>query len=187
MDKDINFKSAIIDEVIVEHRDGKGNLIRRHKLNTGFKHWLFKKLGLTHNSMCLAGIQDIAQWIGGLSAPTAYAFVGIGEGTTQDATADTVMQSVTHGLIRAVTPTTVTVTLTNDSMQWAHVFSKANDASLTGFTSAINEVGVTSAATSYHLLLHIAGATNYGAADSCNWDAGDTLSITIKCKVEQGA
>lgn len=186
MSKELTVKGLLIDEVIIEHRDKNGKLIRRHKLNSGFKHWLLKKLGLTHNCMCLAGIQDVAQWISGLSAPTAYGFMGIGSGTTGDTIDDTTLQTAV--LIRAVAGTVVTTTKANDTVRWVHVFSKANDASLTGFASDINEVAVTSAAgAGYHLLLHIAGAVNYGAVDHCTWDNGDLLSITINCKQEQGA
>ena len=172
----------MLDECIIEHRDRNGKLIKRHTCNSSLWHKFLVKLGLSHNSITAVAFADISGWVSGLIAPTAYTFVCIGTGTTQDAVGDTVMQILTKAT--AVVPTRINIAQTNDTIQWTHIFSFANDA-LTGI-SAVNEVGITSAATAYHLLLHIAGATNYGPVDSCNWDAGDTLSITIKCQIKQG-
>jgi hypothetical protein len=175
-------KLEILDEVIIEHRDRYGRLIKRHKCNSGLVHKILKKLGLAHNSITAVGFADIVQLITGLSAPDPYTFLAIGNGTTADNVADTVIEVETA--FNDVTPTCFTTTKTNDSAQWTHVFSAAND-SLSG-ADAINEVGITSANTSYNLLIHIAGSVNYGAVDNCNWDAGDTLSVTINCQIKQG-
>jgi hypothetical protein len=187
MGKIFNTKGMIIDEVVIVHTDGKTGKVTRHVCNRGFLHRVLRFLHLAHDSITAVGMADIAQWIGGLSSPNAFVDVGIGTGTTGDAVGDTQLQ--TSVLIRAVTPTAITVDQTNDTLQWAHVFSKANDASLTGFSSAVNEVGVFAGTVNgtSHMLLHIAGSTNYGAVDNCNWDNNDTLSITIKCQVKQGA
>ena len=69
----------------------------------------------------------------------------------------------------------------NDTSQWVHTFSKANDSELTG-TNTVTETGVFTAISSGTMLLRIVWA-----GDSCNWDAGDTLQLTIKCQMKQGS
>lgn len=115
-----------------------------------------------------------------------YIYIGIGTETSVDTQTDTSVSNTAFVLLRPVIPTISNNTFTGDIITWTHVFSQANDASLTG-TTAVKEVGITTAAASYRILVHISG-TNYAAsADSCVWDNGDTLTITITCKSEQGA
>jgi hypothetical protein len=183
-------RARMVDEVIIDHYNAKTGKHTIHKCNSGKLHRLLVKLHLDHNciiSSGAGGCADVAQWISGLSAPTAYTYVGIGTGTTQDAATDTKMQ--TGKKLTSVTPT---ITNSSGSLQdvvnWTHIFSNAND-SLTG-TDAINEVAienVSNVATEGKILVHIAGSSHYGSADSCNWTQGDTLSITITLKIEQGA
>lgn len=181
----------IVDHVEIVHTDGLTGKVTRHTCNTSLKHRILKFFHLAHNSMTnsgTGGIADIVSLVTGLAAPSAYVDIGIGTGTTGDAASDTKME--TGVILVAVTPTITSSTGSlKDQANWTHVFSHANDAGLTG-TSAINEVAienVTNVATTGKMLMHIAGGTNYGAVDNCIWDNGDTLSITIVIKFEQGA
>lgn len=179
-------RALMVDQVVVEHRDKNGVLIKRHVCNSGLIHKLLVKLKLAHNSLNAQGIADMAQWIGGLSSPTAYAYLGIGTETSVDTQTDVYNSNEAIVLMRSVTPTVSTGSLTNDTLTWTHVFSHANDASLTG-TTAVREVAVGTAASTWRTLIHISGSNYAAAADSCNWDNGDTLTITVTCKCEQGS
>jgi hypothetical protein len=176
----------LTDKCVIEHRDGKGNLIKRHGCNEGLWHKIKVKLGWEHNSLNAQGVGDVNFWITGNTAtPTAYKFIAIGTGTAVDTQTDTALT-----LVKAlsVTPSISTVTLSNDTITWACTFSSntSSGGSLTG-TSTIQEVGIITATTSYRILIHISG-TNYATAgDVCNWAQGDTLAITITSKTEQGA
>ena len=201
--------AKVADEVVFEHYDGKTGIrtrhnahgcwiekiypdgkVKRHFYFAGFVHKILVELGLATNSMTdngTGGIYDIVSLVTGIAAPTAYTYIGIGTGTAADASTDTKM---TGG---SAYSTSVTPTRTNssgslgDQAQWTHVFSSANDSSLSG-TWAVQEVAIQNAASNAtgHMLLHIAGS-NYGAsADNCIWGNGDTLTITITCKFEQG-
>lgn len=183
-------RAPIVDHVVIDHYNGLTGKHTIHTCNQSLKHRILKFFHLAHNSMTnsgTGGLSDVVNLVTGLAAPTAYTFIGIGTGTTGDASTDTKMQT-------GVKLVTVTPTVTSssgslkDQANWTHVFSNANDG-LTG-TSAINEVAIeniVTVATTGHMLMHIAGGTNYGAVDNCIWDNGDTLSITIVIKFEQGA
>ena len=185
-----NERALVLDHVEIIHYNGLTGKITKHTCNSGLLHKLLVKLHLAHNSMTnygTGGIADIVSLVTGLAAPAAYVDIGIGTSTTADSAADTKMG--TGVILVAVTPTiTSSAGSLKDQANWTHVFSHANDAGLTG-TSAINEVAienVTIVATTGKLLLHIAGATNYGAVDNCIWDNGDTLTVTIVCQFKQG-
>jgi len=188
-----NYKSklGITDEVVIEHYNGKTGKITKHKCNSRLWHRFLVKLGLATNCITnygTGGIFDIVSLVSGIAAPSPYVDIGIGTGTSNDAATDTKMQ--TGIILVAVTPTRTNSTGSlGDQIQWTHVFSHANDAGLTG-TNAINEVAienVTNVTTAGKMLLHIAGSTNYGPVDSCNWDQGDTLTIIISCKFQQSS
>src|SRR5208337_3695286 len=82
-------KSLVLDKCVVEHYHADTGKTTRHECNSGFWHKIKVKLGLEHNSLNAQGIADIAQWIGGLSSPTAYAYLGIGTETSVDTQTDT--------------------------------------------------------------------------------------------------
>jgi hypothetical protein len=174
-------KLDIIDTVIVTHRKKNGEIIRQHTLNTGRLHRILVRLHLAHNSITKYGMAEVSGLILGTTG-TAFTYVAIGTGTTADSvnsqTLGTEKKRKTASLSR------VSTDQTNDTAEWVATFSSAD--SLTG-TDSIDETGILNASSTGILLLHIAGTTNYGAADSCNWDQGDTLQITIKCQVKQGA
>lgn len=185
-------KAIIVDEVVFDHYIAKTGKHIIHKAHSKLSHRILVKLGLRHNSITnsgTGGLYDVVSWVSGIASPAAaYTYIGIGTGTSADASTDTKMG--TGVILVNVTPTrTNSGGSLGDQIQWTHVFSHANDSGLTG-SSAINEVAienVSTVATTGRMLLHISGGTNYGAVDNCNWDNGDTLTITITCKFEQGA
>ena len=108
---------------------------------------------------------------------TAYDFIGIGTDNTSEAAAHTdLIASVKR---KAAVGTQVTTTQTNDTAQLVITFSSAD--SLSG-TAAIVEAGIFTAASAGNMLFR-----KIFAAKSCDWDAGDTLEVTAKCQVKQGA
>jgi hypothetical protein len=127
------------------------------------------------------GIYDLVSFVTGIASPSTYLYIGIGTGTTAATASDTQMSgSSTYS--KSVTPTRANSTGSlGDEAVWTHVFSQANDSSLTD-TWAVDEVAIQNAASNAagHMLTHIAGSSQYGAADNCIWGNGDTLSITIE-------
>ena len=184
-------RAVAIDHVEIIHVNGLTGKVTKHTCNSKLLHKLLVKLHLAHNSMTnsgTGGLADVVNLITGLAAPSPYVDIGIGTGTTGDASTDTKMQ--TGVILVAVTPTvTSSGGSLHDQAQWVHTFSKANDAALTGFASAVNEIAienVTNVATTGKMLIHIAGGTNYGAVDNCIWDNGDTLTVTVVLQLKQG-
>jgi hypothetical protein len=173
-------ENGLIDSVEVIHKDKNGKIIRKHKLNSSLKHRFLVKLGLAHNSITQYGMAECARLVTGTGG-IGFGFVAIGTGILADTVFDSMMGNEKKR--KVVAATRVTTTYTNDTSQWVATFSSTDG--LTG-TDAIDEVGILNAATVGILYLHISGATNYGAADSCNWTNGDTLTLTVKCQQKQG-
>lgn len=178
-------KFYIKDTIVVDHYCAATGKHHIHTCNSGLLHRFLVKIGRAHNSLNAQGIADIAQWIGGLSSPTLYGYLGIGTETSVDTQTDTYNSNEASVLMIAITPTVSTTTLTNDTLTWTHVFSHANDASLSG-TSNIQEVIVGTAAATWRTLIHVSGSNYQVSPDVCNWNANDTLTITVICQVEQG-
>lgn len=82
--------------------------------------------------------------------------------------------------IKAATGIRNQTTYANDTAQLTATFSSSD--SLSG-TSAITEVVVTTAASAGIILCRQV----YSPADNCNWDAGDTLQVTVKIQIKQGS
>jgi hypothetical protein len=206
---DLNDKCIILDKVLIEHKNGLTGVITRRYAHScwetkiypngkvkrsfnyhGFIHQIALRLHLTHNSMTnygTGGIYDVVSLVSGIAAPAAYTYIGIGTGTANDSSSDTAMTgSSTYS--KTVTPTRANSSGSlGDEIQWTHVFSQANDSSLTG-TWNVQEVAIQNAASNAtgHMLLHIAGSNYAASSDQCIWGNGDTLTITITCKFEQG-
>lgn len=109
---------------------------------------------------------------------TAYDYVGIGDSNTAESAAHTDLQGTTK--VRAAgTGTRVTTTQTNDTAQIVYTFSSSDG--LSG-TDSIQEAAVFNAAAAGTMLFR-----KIFTAKSCDWDAGDTLEVTAKCQVKQGA
>jgi len=108
---------------------------------------------------------------------TAFDYVGIGTGDTAADPTDTDLETPVKR--KAGTGTQVTTTQTDDTAQIVATFSSAD--SLSG-TDAIVEGGVFTAESNGVMLFR-----KTFTAKSVNWDDGDTLEVTAKCQMKQGA
>ena len=106
-----------------------------------------------------------------------FDYVGIGESATGESNAHDDLQTPT--LRKQGTPTRVQTTYANDTYQCVVTFSSGDG--LSG-TDTIQEAGAFDAASSGNMLFR-----KTFTGKSCDWDAGDTLEITAKCQVKQGA
>ena len=173
-------KSNLLDTAEIRLIDKYGNVKSKHKIPSSFLDKLLIKLGLKHNTIVNVGMAQVAGLILTDISATAFDFVAIGSGTTAAAATNTALEFPV-GVRQAGTGTRTTTTVTDDTAQLVATFSQAIDNTLTG-TNAITEVGMFTAATAGVMLLRIV----YSPADSCNWDAGDTLEVTIKVQIKQG-
>jgi len=71
----------------------------------------------------------------------------------------------------------------NETCQWVWCFSKANNTELTGTADVVTEVGIFNGDVGGGVMLL---RITWGG-DTMNWGAGDTLTLTIKTQVKQGA
>lgn len=107
----------------------------------------------------------------------SFDYVGIGEDNTAESNAHTDLQVPT--LRKLGTPSRTTTTYTNDTYQLVVTFSSGDG--LSG-SDTIQEAGVFDAAAAGNMLFR-----KIFTGKVCDWDAGDSLEITAKCKVQQGA
>lgn len=194
----VNLKDGLgmIDTIEIIHTNGKTGKVTKHTYGTGFWFKLAVKLHLKKHAVIInygtGGIKDVMSWISGLASPTAYTYLGIGTGTSAATSTDTEMTGTSTYRANVVPTYASTSDSYDDEIQWTHTFSHANDSYLTG-TWAVNEVCIGNVAnagdaeTAGHMLVHIAGSGQYGAADNCIWGNGDTLQITVTLKGEQGS
>lgn len=129
------------------------------------------------NSMAKTGMAQVAGLILLDVGGTAFDFVGIGTSTAAESADHTDLQTPVKR--KAGTGTRVTTTFTNDTAQLVTTFSSADG--LSG-SSAIAESGVFTAATAGVMLFR-----KIFTAKTVNWDDGDTLEVTAKCQMKQGA
>lgn len=102
------------------------------------------------NLITSAGKAAIAALIGNISSPTAFGYLAVGSSATAPAIGDTTLTAEisTNGLSRAaVTPTQVTTTVTNDTIQFVKSFSVSG-------SSTVQEVGIFNASPSGIMLGH---------------------------------
>ena len=121
-----------------------------------------------------AGMAEVAGLIGTdtTGSCTAFDYIAIGTGTTAPAATDTALG--TEQQRAAATGTQVTTTVTNDTLQLVKdAFSFSGD-------YAITEAGVFNDASAGTML----SRTTFSAV---NVTADDTLKVTIKIQVKQGA
>lgn len=174
-------KVSIVDQITITIKDKDGKIKKQKIINNGLFHRFLMKLGLAHNSMTNVGFAAAAGLIGNTGSVTAFTVIGIGTGTTAAAATDTALGTAIK--LKAATVSRVQTTVSNDTLQLVATFSAALD-SLSG-TNAITEVGAFNGTTngvSTMLLRQV-----YSPADTCNWDQGDTLQVTIKIQCKQGA
>lgn len=108
---------------------------------------------------------------------TDFDYVGIGESNAAESAGHTDLQTPT--IRKAGVGTRVTTTQTNDTAQLVYTFSSSDG--LSG-TDTIQEAGVFNAAAAGIMLFR-----KIFTGKVCDWDAGDTLEVTCKCQVKQGA
>lgn len=176
----------ILDEVSYIVRDKNGKIKASKTVNQGFLYKLMCKLGLRHNSMTNIGFAQMAAWcLKDIDADhITYLncdWIGIGTGVTAADPTDHDME-VAQGVRQAGTGTRITNVITNNTAQLVADFSQAIDTTLTG-TDAITEVGMFWKATDDNTMI----MRQVFAAESLDWDAGDTLQMTIKIQMKQGA
>jgi hypothetical protein len=171
-------KFKIVDSIEVCVRDKVGNIKSKHMINSGFLNRLLCRLGVKHNSVTKLGMQEVAKLILTDVGGTAFDYIGIGEGTTAATVNDATLESEVKR--KAAVGSLNTTTQINDTAKWVVTFSSAD--SLSG-NDAITEIGILNAASNGVLLLRQV----YSPADNCNWDAGDTLEVTVKCQIKQGS
>ena len=181
MRKVIKDSAGFVDSIEFVHRDKNGNIIRKWN-NNGISYFrkLVNFLLNRHNSITNDGFAIIAGLVIADVGETAFDFMQIGTGTTGAQATDIKLESP-KGVRQPTTGTRVTTTVTNDTAQWVVTFSQALDATLTG-TNVITEYGIFNhvSADNKMLLRIVSGSENM------NWDAGDTLQVTIKCQMKQG-
>lgn len=131
-----------------------------------FGFWLQKTLGLsldipyvtgswsssfqTENTIVNAGLAEVAKLIGGVGTPSEFTYLALGSSSTAVTNTDTALgtELTTDGLARvSVTPTSVTTTVTDDSVRLNNEFT------FTGSTTTnIEELGVFNAASAGDML-----------------------------------
>jgi len=178
-------KGTLVDSIEVCLRDKDGNIKSKHIINNGFWNRLLRKLGLKYNSMTNIGFAQTAAWLlKDIDADhLTYAncdWIGIGTNNTAAGATDTNLLAQVSRL--AGVGTREQTTVANDTAQLVTTFSKANDAGLTG-TMTIVEIAMFWASTGATAILRQV----YSPGDVCNWDAGDTLQVTVKVQIKQGA
>jgi len=128
-------------------------------------------------SMVKTGMAQVAGLILTDVGGTAFDFIGIGTGTTAPTADDTDLQTPVKR--KAATGSRVTTTFTNDTAQLVTTFSNAD--TLSG-SHAITEYGVFTAVSAGIMLFR-----KVETAKTINWDDGDTLEVTAKTQMTQGA
>jgi hypothetical protein len=176
---------AITDEIEWVHRDKNGKVIKRYKSNTRLNRFL-KRIHLKpRNCLTYDGMRIVAGLMTVDVGNTAFDYIGIGTGVDVAAVSDRALgtqQSRLGGVLCTGTIVKTDVGCTYDTMQLVVVFSKANDAGLTGI-DAITEVGVFNHASNVTDTMLFRQTFT---AEPMNWDSGDTLTMTCKMQVKQG-
>jgi hypothetical protein len=152
------------DRVILTVRDKDGKV--KQEYDSGWS-----KNGITN-----AGFAEVAGLILTDVGGTAFDYIGIGVGTTAfDPTQTALVSEIKR---KAGTGTRVTTSVTNDTAQLVTTFSSAD--TLSG-TSSVTEVGMFNASTGGTMIMR-----QVFTALAINWNAGDTLQITVKIQCKAG-
>lgn len=174
---------GVVDEIEWIHRDKNGKVIKHYRSDSRWNR-LLRRLHLRkHMAIADVGMANMAGLLLTDVGGTAYDYVAIGTGTTAADHADTQLETQ-QGVRQHATGTRVTTGgITNNTAQLVAVFSQAIDATLTG-TDAWTEQGIfyDAAGTTVSMLCR-----QVQAAENINWDAGDTLTLTMTVQMKQGA
>ena len=138
----------------LELRDADGKVVKKD---------IFKNL-ITN-----AGLAGWAKRLGGLGSVAAFTYIALGTGTTPAANTDTTLESEIStggGARKAATPTSITISITDDTLQLVAQFD---------FTSsfAVTEAGVLNASSSGSLL-------SRRVFSAYNVTNGSSLTVTWK-------
>jgi len=155
---------GIRDRVILTVKDKNGNVKQEYDS------------GWSPNGLTNAGFASVAGLILTDVGDTPYDYLAIGTGSTAFDPTQTAL--VTEIKRKAGTGTRVTTSVTNDTANLTTTFSSADG--LTG-TSSVTEVGMFNASTGGTMLMRAVFT-----ALAINWDAGDTLQVTVKIQAKQG-
>jgi len=128
------------------------------------------------NSMAKTGMAQVAGLILTDVGGTAFDYIGIGTSNAAESADHTDLQTPVKR--KTATGTRVTTTFTNDTAQLVATFAAAD--TLSG-SNNIAEAGVFTAVSAGVMLFR-----KIFTAKSVDWDAGDTLEVTAKCKMVQG-
>jgi len=145
--------------------------------------WTIKKNGkivkehLAYDLLTNAGFAGMAALILTDVGGTPFDYIGIGSGTIAANVVDTTLG--TEAKRKAAVGTRVTTSVANDTAQWVATFSSAD--TLSG-TMAWSEVGILNGASGSTLLMR-----QVFTAETLDWDAGDSVQITVKIQFKQGA
>ena len=163
---------GFVDSFILICRDKNGKV--KWIVDTRFDPVSLKGGSITNTGMAaVAGL--ILTDVGG----TAFDFVGIGDSGAAEDAAHTDLQAAVNKKRKAATGTRVTTIQTNDTAQLVATFAAAD--TLSG-TWSVQEAAVFTLVAAGVMLFR-----KIFTAKSVNWDAGDTLELTAKCQVKQGA
>jgi len=148
------------ETVVLKKRDKHGRVVEIREL-----------VGVVGDLIVNAGKAAVAGLILADVTETAFDYIAIGTGTVAPAATDTALGTETHR--EAGTGSLVTTAVTNDTAQLVATF--------TGYTGteAVTEVGMFNAATGGDMLMR-----RTFAALNMDWDAGDSLEITIQIQVQ---
>lgn len=186
--KPIKGTIKFVDKIEIEVRRKDGSIKSKHTINDGIFHRLLCKLGIRHNSMTNIGFAQVAAFLLAdidvdHSVYTNCNWLSIGIGVVAADPTDTDL-GTPKGIRQAAVGTRVTTGgITNNTAQLVASFSHAIDATLTG-VDAITEVG---------MFWHVSAASSmllrqvYSPSDNCDWDQGDSMQVTVKVQVKQGA
>lgn len=163
---EVKESAGMLDSIEVVHRDKFGNVLSR-KVSGG---------AVFPDAFCKEGMAAVAALI-----IASFTAIAIGTGTTAADVENTTLEAEIKRK-HATTITRVTTTKTNDTCEWIAQFDKATDG-LSG-TQTVTEVGVLdNDSAGGNLLQH----NVFSPGDACNWDQGDTETITAKFQCKQGS
>lgn len=136
-------------------------------------------IGKKGGSMAKTGMVNVASLLLTDIGGVAHDFIGIGTDNTAESEDHTDLQAVTDKKRKTAVGTLVQTTFANDTMQLVCTFAAAD--TLSGSWDVV-EAGVFTAATAGIMLFR-----KIFTAKTCDWDAADTLEVTAKCQMKQGA
>ncbi|MCJ7767088.1 hypothetical protein MUP79_01675 [Candidatus Bathyarchaeota archaeon] len=179
---------GIVDEVSWVHRDKNGKIINQSRSDTRWNRLLIRLHLRKHRAIADVGMANMAGLLLSDIGGTAYDYIAIGTGTTAADHADTQLETQIGVRQHAVGTRVTTGGITNNTAQLVAEFSQAIDATLVnvvpGTPDAWTEEGVfyDAAGTTVSMLWR-----QTQAAENIDWDAGDTLTLTCKTQMKQGA